>query len=81
MMPGMDGWEVCRRVREFSTVPIVMLTAKGDEQDKVKGLEIGADDYLPKPFEFAELVARVRALGRRSALAVPPGWTVRASSR
>jgi len=68
MMPGMDGWEVCRRVREFSTVPIVMLTAKGDEQDKVKGLEIGADDYLPKPFGIPELLARVRAVLRRAKL-------------
>lgn len=68
MMPGMDGWEVCRRVREFSTVPIVMLTAKGDEQDKVKGLEMGADDYLPKPFGIPELLARVRAVLRRAKL-------------
>jgi two-component system KDP operon response regulator KdpE len=68
MMPGMDGWEVCRRVREFSTVPIIMLTAKGDEQDKVKGLEIGADDYLPKPFGIPELLARVRAVLRRAKL-------------
>jgi two-component system KDP operon response regulator KdpE len=68
MMPGMDGWEVCRRVREFSTVPIVMLTAKGDEQDKVKGLEIGGDDYLPKPFGIPELLARVRAVLRRAKL-------------
>ena len=68
MMPGMDGWDVCKRVREFSTVPIVMLTAKGDEQDKVKGLEIGADDYLPKPFGIPELLARVRAVLRRAKL-------------
>jgi len=68
MMPGMDGWDVCKRVREFSTVPIIMLTAKGDEQDKVKGLEIGADDYLPKPFGIPELLARVRAVLRRAKL-------------
>lgn len=68
MMPGMDGWDVCRRVREFTTVPILMLTAKGDEQDKVKGLEMGADDYLPKPFGINELLARVRALLRRAKL-------------
>jgi DNA-binding response OmpR family regulator len=68
MMPGMDGWDVCKRVREFSTVPIVMLTAKGDEQDKVKGLELGADDYLPKPFGIPELLARVKAVLRRSKL-------------
>jgi DNA-binding response OmpR family regulator len=68
MLPGMDGWEVCRRVREFTTVPILMLTAKGDEQDKVRGLELGADDYLPKPFGIQELLARVRALLRRAKL-------------
>lgn len=68
MLPGMDGWEVCRRVREFSTVPIIMLTAKGDESDKVKGLELGADDYLPKPFGIGELLARVKAVLRRSKL-------------
>src|SRR3990170_5582063 len=54
MLPGMDGFEVCRRVREFSTVPIVMLTAKGGEDDKVRGLELGADDYLTKPFGSRE---------------------------
>lgn len=68
MMPGMDGWDVCRRVREFSTVPIIMLTAKGDESDKVKGLELGADDYLPKPFGINELLARVKAVLRRAQL-------------
>ncbi len=68
MMPSMDGWEVCRRVREFSTVPIIMLTAKGDEQDRVRGLEMGADDYLGKPFSIKELLARVRAVLRRARL-------------
>lgn len=61
MLPGMDGIQVCRRIRQFSDVPIVMLTAKSDTADVVRGLEAGADDYVPKPFKPAELVARVRA--------------------
>ncbi|MWC26849.1 response regulator transcription factor [Paenibacillus sp. MMS18-CY102] len=66
MMPQMDGWEVCRRVREAgSSVPVLMLTAKDDIQDRVKGLDMGADDYLVKPFALEELLARVRALLRR----------------
>ncbi len=64
-MPGMDGFEVARRVRKTSRVPILMLTAKGTVADKVTGLDAGADDYLVKPFDFDELVARVRALLRR----------------
>lgn len=68
MMPGMDGWEVCKEVREFKTTPILMLTARNDTKDKVHGLEIGADDYLIKPFEPEELLARVKALLRRSEL-------------
>ncbi len=66
MMPGMNGLEVCRRIREESRVPILMLTAKGDEADRVVGLEMGADDYVHKPFSPRELVARIRALLRRS---------------
>lgn len=66
MMPGMDGREVCRRLREFSIAPVLMLTAKDSEEDKVAGLEAGADDYLTKPFGGPELVARVKALMRRS---------------
>jgi len=65
MLPGMDGWEVCRRLRQESTVPIIMLTARGQEIDRVLGLELGADDYLPKPFSFRELLARMRAIFRR----------------
>ena len=61
MLPGMDGIEVCRRIRQFSNVPIVMLTAKSDTADVVRGLEAGADDYVPKPFKPTELVARVKA--------------------
>ena len=64
-MPGMDGLEVCRRIRKRHSVPIVMLTARGDETDRVVGLELGADDYLPKPFSLRELLARVRAVLRR----------------
>jgi two-component system KDP operon response regulator KdpE len=65
MMPGMDGWETCRRLREFSQVPVLMLTARVQSRDIVTGLESGADDYLLKPFNIDELVARVRALLRR----------------
>jgi DNA-binding response OmpR family regulator len=67
MLPKMDGLEVCRRVRAESDVPILMLTAKSEELDKVVGLEMGADDYLAKPFSMRELMARVRALLRRAA--------------
>jgi len=66
MMPQMDGWETCRRIRELSTVPIIMLTAKGQEGDRVMGLKLGADDYVPKPFSLKELVARIEAILRRT---------------
>ena len=66
MMPKMDGFTVCRRVREFSLVPIILITARGQDQDKVRGLDLGADDYLTKPFSVEELLARVRAVLRRS---------------
>ena len=66
MLPGLDGWEVCRQVRSQSDVPIVMLTARDDDVDKIIGLEIGADDYITKPFNPRVLVARVRAILRRS---------------
>lgn len=66
MMPKMDGYEVCRKVRQVSNVPIIMLTARADEVDKVNGLEIGADDYVTKPFGNRELIARVKAHLRRS---------------
>ncbi|MDO8671072.1 MAG: response regulator transcription factor, partial [Dehalococcoidia bacterium] len=69
MMPGLDGYEVCRRIREFSFVPIIMLTARGEQFHKVKALQLGADDYVTKPFGVAELVARVEAVLRR---ATPP---------
>ena len=66
MLPGMDGWQVCRAVRQISQIPIIMLTAKDETFDKVLGLELGADDYMTKPFEGKELVARVKAVLRRS---------------
>ena len=72
MLPGMDGWETCRRLRQESTVPIIMLTARGQEIDRVLGLEIGADDYLAKPFSFRELLARIRAVFRRMAFEEAP---------
>lgn len=67
MMPGMDGLETLRRIRKTSRIPVIMLTARGDETDRVVGLELGADDYLPKPFGPRELLARLRAVLRRSA--------------
>src|ERR1700730_4549763 len=66
MMPRMDGFTVCHKVREFSSVPIIIVTARGQDQDKVRGLDLGADDYLTKPFSVDELLARVRAVLRRA---------------
>lgn len=66
MMPGVDGYIVCQRIREFSRVPIIMVTAKGNDEEKVRGLDAGADDYVTKPFSANELVARVRAVLRRA---------------
>jgi DNA-binding response OmpR family regulator len=66
MMPDIDGYTVCRRIREFSQVPIIMVTAKGDDKEKVEGLDVGADDYVIKPFSASELAARVRAVLRRT---------------
>lgn len=66
MMPEVDGWQVCREIRQVSNIPIIMLTARGEEFDRVLGLELGADDYLVKPFSTKELVARVKALLRRT---------------
>ena len=71
MLPKMDGFEVCRRIREFSLVPVVMLTARGEQVDKLRGFEAGADDYLTKPFAPPELLARVRAVLRRTQQASP----------
>jgi len=66
MMPELDGFATCERIREYSNVPIIMLTAKGEEKDRVRGLDLGADDYLSKPFSATELLARVRAVFRRA---------------
>jgi len=77
MLPGIDGWEVCRRVRGESNIPIIMLTARADDVDKIVGLEIGADDYLTKPFNPRELVARVRAVLRRYEKATRPGQVIK----
>jgi DNA-binding response OmpR family regulator len=78
MMPKLDGFGATQRIREFSTIPIIILTAKGDEQDRVRGLDLGADDYLVKPFSATELLARVRAVLRR---AQSPGGDVGGQSR
>lgn len=67
MLPKMEGFEVCQHIREFSNVPIVMLTAKGDDMDKILGLEYGADDYITKPFNILEVKARIKAIMRRTA--------------
>ena len=71
MLPGMDGWQVCKRLRQTSKVPIIMLTAKGETEDKVQGLEMGADDYIVKPFEVKELLARIHAVLRRTGEEAP----------
>ncbi|MDR2356791.1 MAG: response regulator transcription factor [Oscillospiraceae bacterium] len=68
MMPKLDGLEACMRIREFSTVPVIMLTARGEDMDKIMGFEYGADDYVTKPFNILELKARIRALLRRSSV-------------
>lgn len=65
MLPGLDGWQVCREIRKKSNLPIIMLTAKGETFDKVLGLELGADDYVVKPFDAKEVIARIKAVFRR----------------
>ena len=77
MLPEIDGWEVCRRVRGESDVPIIMLTARDDDVDKIVGLEMGADDYLTKPFNPRELAARVRAVLRRYEKAIRPEQVIK----
>lgn len=72
MMPELDGFDTCQRIREYSNVPIIILTAKGDEKDRVRGLDLGADDYLTKPFSATELLARVRAVLRRAQISTDP---------
>jgi DNA-binding response OmpR family regulator len=72
MLPGMDGFEVLRRIRRSSEVPVLMLTARGDETDRIVGLEVGADDYLPKTFSTRELLARLRAVLRRGVRSTAP---------
>jgi two-component system OmpR family response regulator len=74
MLPGIDGWELLRRLRKTKKTPVLMLTARDAVRDRVRGLDTGADDYLVKPFELPELLARLRALIRRSASRPSPGW-------
>lgn len=71
MLPKLDGFEVCQQIREFSSVPVIMLTAKGDDMDKILGLEYGADDYITKPFNILEVKARIKAIIRRTKKKVP----------
>jgi DNA-binding response OmpR family regulator len=71
MMPEMDGFETLRNIREVSTVPVIMLTVRQNEQDKIRGLDLGADDYIAKPFSPRELLSRIRALLRRSLMPAP----------
>jgi two-component system response regulator ResD len=77
MLPGLDGFEVCRRIRAWSSTPILMLTARGDEDDRIRGLDLGADDYLVKPFSPRELISRARAILRRAESR--PGGTAQAN--
>ncbi|MEW5762704.1 MAG: response regulator transcription factor [Bacillota bacterium] len=79
MLPKIDGWEVCRRIRRRWNTPVIMLTARGDDTDKIVGLEVGADDYVAKPFNTRELIARIRAVLRRAGRAVdaPPAGVLR----
>jgi two-component system KDP operon response regulator KdpE len=82
MMPGMDGFETLRRLREFSQTPVLILTAKDEEEDRIKGLELGADDYIGKPFSHRELVSRIRAVLRRHYAPPPiPQTTVKVDDR
>jgi two-component system response regulator ResD len=81
MLPALDGFEVCRRIRGWSRTPILMLTARGDEDDRIEGLEQGADDYLVKPFSPRELVSRVRAILRRVAVGQESGSTPASTSQ
>ncbi|WP_066249995.1 response regulator transcription factor [Neobacillus drentensis] len=76
MMPNMDGWELCKELREFSDIPILMLTAKGETSQKLKGFDLGADDYLVKPFDPMELTARVKALLKRYNITVSQTITI-----
>ena len=77
MLPDLDGFEVCRQIRTRSDIPILMLTARGEDADRIVGLEIGADDYLPKPFNLRELMARIRAIMRRRRGATAPNAVLR----
>ncbi len=72
MLPKMDGLEVCQKIREFSSIPVIMVTAKGEDMDKIMGLEYGADDYITKPFNILELKARIKAILRRSVKTIKP---------
>src|SRR4051812_3878 len=78
MLPGMDGFEVLKRIRARTQVPVLMLTARGDETDRIVGLEVGADDYLPKTFSTRELLARLRAVLRRSVVTAAAGKSAEA---
>jgi DNA-binding response OmpR family regulator len=76
VLPQMDGWAVCRRIREMSTVPIIIMTSRRSDEEKIKGLRLGADDYVVKPFNLQELVARVSSVLRRTRLPPPSKSTV-----
>lgn len=80
MLPGMNGFDVLRKIRKTSKVPVIMLTARGDDVDRIVGLELGADDYLPKPFNPRELIARIRAVQRRSEASDSPAQTAQLPS-
>ena len=80
MMPVMDGWQVCEQLRKTTSIPIIMLTAKGDEIDKLRGFHLGVDDYVTKPFSFAELVARIKAILARSKRFADPDGLVKSGN-
>ena len=80
MMPGVDGWDICQRLRASSPVPIILLTAKGEEIDKLRGFRLGVDDYVTKPFSFAELIARIGAVLSRAARTSSPLHTLTSDS-
>ena len=80
MLPGMDGYEVCRRIREIGSIPVIMVTARDDEANRITGLELGADDYVVKPFSPVEVVARVKAVLRRVGAPPDPNRVLRAGS-
>jgi DNA-binding response OmpR family regulator len=80
MLPDLDGWEICQRIRACSDIPLLMLTARGEVEERVKGLDMGADDYITKPFSFREVITRIKVIIRRANQQIPPQRIIRAGS-